>query len=243
MDPTDELFIILNNCNDWNDTCRNRIQCCIDKGANLTGIHPRRRFTALLYALFLGLHPDSIRLLVSNGYDLDFKVEWTEYIYDDYLGIDHDIKQTASIKNFILAAYYKSIGEHIEDHLLEIFTERDYILNVIHYPLELIDYSIDDYTYEELQNGKIMWHPIEYPRPDVSFVESELDIEYHDMSIYDSIKDIGLVDYVQKKYSIDEYDKQLSCWVKEYCEIFNLDYNTISEWKLDIPDDSRPNTQ
>ena len=118
MDATDELFTILNKCRTWNDSYKNRIQSCIDRGANLTGIHPRRRFTALLYGLFLELHPDSIRLLASKGYDLNFKVEWTEYIYDDYLGIDHVIKQTASIKNFILAAYYTSIGEHIEDHLL-----------------------------------------------------------------------------------------------------------------------------
>lgn len=252
MDPTDELFDIIDESRNWDDETNtpishlqdlDKIKKCIDNGANLTDIHPEHDFTPLLYGLFLRLHPDSIRLLASKGYDLDMKIEWADYIFDDYLERDHVIKQTASIKNYILAAYYTSIGDHIEANLLEMFTERDYILNILHYPLELIDYSNDDYIYKELNNGQVLWHPIEYPCPDVSFVESEIDTEYHDMSIYDSITGLGLDDYIKKKYSIDEYSKQLSCWVKEYCKIFNLDYHTISEWKLEVPDDFKTYTQ
>lgn len=252
MDPTDELFDIIEKSRNWNDELNipvshvsdlEKIQNCIDRGANLTDIHPEHDFTPLLYGLFLRLHPDSIRLLASKGYDLDMKIERADYIFDDYLEQDHVIKQTSSIKNYILGAYYSSIGEHIEDHLLEMFTERDYILNVIHYPLELIDYSNDKYIYEELESGQVVWRPIEYPCPDVSFIESEIDTEYHDMSIYDSITGIGLDDYIQRKYTIDDYDKQLAFWVKEYCEIFNLNYNTVSEWKLDVPDDFKTYTQ
>jgi hypothetical protein len=183
MDATEELFSILDDCTNWNDESNTpvshdskieKIQSCIDNGADLLHVYPDYRFTPLLYGLFLKLHPDIIRALASKGYDLDLKLKFAEYVYDDYDEVDYYLNQIASIKNFILEAYYISIGEHIELYLLELFTERHYI---------------------------------------------------------------------KKKYEISEYDIYLSWCIKEYCKIFNLDYNTISEWKIEVPDDFKTSAQ
>ena len=224
MDPTDELFIILKNCNDWNDTCNYIVQNCIDKGADLIHIHQKYNTVPLLYGIQRQLHPECIKLLISNGVDERLKIKYSDYIYDSYVGIEYNVTQYKTIKNTLLELYYSSIGENIENHLVELFTERDYILNVLHYPLDLSDYREDiDEISEQIT-------------PNISFIESDLDTQNHDMSIYDSINNLVPYNYIIKKTNI-KINYKLIEYIKEYCIIFNYDYNTISEWKLEVPDD------
>ena len=150
-----------------------------------------------------------------------------DYIYDSYVGIEYNVTQYKTIKNTLLKLYYLSIGENIEDHLIELFTERNYILNVLHYPLDLSDYIEDIDDIDEKS---------EQIKPKISFIETDLDTQNHDMSIYDSINNLVPYNYIIKKTNIKNNYKLLE-YIKECCIIFNYDYNTISEWKLEVPDD------
>jgi hypothetical protein len=193
MDATDELFIILNNCNDWNDTCKYIVKNCIDKGADLIHIHQKYNTVPLLYGIQRQLHPECIKLLVSNGVDESLKIKYSDYIYDSYVGIEYNVTQYKTIKNTLLKLYYLSIGENIEDHLVELFTERNYILNVLHYPLDLSDYIEDIDEISQIS---------EQITRNISFIESELDTQNNDMSIYDSINNLVPYNYIIKKTNI-----------------------------------------
>lgn len=219
MEATEELFTILENCIDWNDTYKNSIQNCINNGADLTSIYQKYMITPLMYAMKRRLHPECIKLLTTRGFNYNLKIKYSDYIYDNYVGIEYNVTQYKSIKNIILELYLSLIGEDKESHLVELFTERNYLMNIIHYPLDITDYLID---IDDI---------IEPPTPIVSFIESEIDNQYHNMSIYD----IELNNYKEEIPIINNI-KHLE-YLKAYCEILNLDYNTISEWKLEVPDD------
>lgn len=224
MDPTKELYCILDECINWNDNYKSIILKYINEGVDLTSIHPKYDTTPLLYGMKRQLHPECIKMLASKGFNKNLKIKYSEYIYDDYVGIDYSITQYKSIKNTLLELYYLSIGENKEEILVELFTERDYVLNKIHYPLDINDYSEDIDDRNEQLN------------PNVSFVESELDTQYHDMSIYDSINNRVPYNYIKKNKKIS-INYKLIDYIKEYCDILNYNFNTISSWKLEIPDD------
>jgi len=226
MDATEELFNILSKCIDWNANYKIMIEECIENGADLNNIHPKYRITPLLYGMKRQLHPEYIRLLTSIGFNKDLKIKYSDYIYDSYVGIEYNVTQYKTIKNTILELYYSTIGESKEDHLVEMFTERDYVLNNLHYPLDIMDYSEDT---DDIFNQST---------PNVLFIESEIDTGYHDMTIYDSLSNIVPVDYKINKRVYKKNIKLIE-YIKEYCNILDYDFNTVSSWKLEVPDDFR----
>lgn len=239
QEANDTLFNILYEYEYWNyeknepyphEKTLQIVHECIEAGADCAYIHPDHNVPPLILALEQRHHPNLIRLLSQRGNMLNFKHKYYDYIYDMYIGEDYSVCRYNSIINSLLSMYLDTIGESMNDKLVEQYTERKYVIETLHYPLDITDYFYcEDYDEEESYKGSICWDVIDL----TTLVDNYMEQTEPSYYFYYNTS--------APKYNKSELTNQYNIYniylLKEYCNILDINYNYLSLIEEELPDD------